>query len=208
MLLAVFGDVHGNLSALQQALARIDDLGIQTVLCTGDLVAGYPHPCEVIDLVRERRVLSVQGGMDRRVAQFQRQERQMRERLEPDVFEQIRLTHDSIRSEMVEYLRGLPARTRATFEGVGVSLSHGMPAGPAKALDPDADIAVYRRQREFANMPLILTGKTHRPHSAFVDGTLFVNPGSLGQPASGPGTFAVVNTERDPWDATFHEVTV
>jgi putative transposase len=35
---AVITDIHGNLPALHAALARIDELGIETVYCGGDLV--------------------------------------------------------------------------------------------------------------------------------------------------------------------------
>ena len=37
---AVITDIHANLPALQAALARIDELGIETIYCGGDLV-GY-----------------------------------------------------------------------------------------------------------------------------------------------------------------------
>ena len=35
---AVITDIHGNLAALEAALRRIDDLGIERVYCGGDLV--------------------------------------------------------------------------------------------------------------------------------------------------------------------------
>ncbi len=40
---AVITDIHGNLPALQAALARVEDLGIESVFCGGDLV-GYGKP--------------------------------------------------------------------------------------------------------------------------------------------------------------------
>ena len=37
---AVITDIHGNLPALQAALARIEEIGIDALYCGGDLV-GY-----------------------------------------------------------------------------------------------------------------------------------------------------------------------
>jgi hypothetical protein len=48
---AVITDVHANLPALQSALARIDELGIERVCCGGDLVGDGPHPNEVCALI-------------------------------------------------------------------------------------------------------------------------------------------------------------
>jgi Icc-related predicted phosphoesterase len=43
---ALITDIHANLPALEAALARIDELGIDTVYCGGDLVGDGPHPNE------------------------------------------------------------------------------------------------------------------------------------------------------------------
>ena len=48
---AVLTDIHGNLPALQAALARIEELGIESVFCGGDLVGYGPHPNEVCALI-------------------------------------------------------------------------------------------------------------------------------------------------------------
>ena len=51
---AVITDIHGNLPALESALARIDELGIERIYCGGDLVGYGPHPNEVCALIAER----------------------------------------------------------------------------------------------------------------------------------------------------------
>ena len=56
---AVITDIHGNLPAPQAALARIDELGIESVLCCGDLVGYGPHPNEVCALIAEREIPAV-----------------------------------------------------------------------------------------------------------------------------------------------------
>jgi hypothetical protein len=53
---AVITDIHANLPALQAALARIEELGIDEIYCGGDLVGYGPHPNEVVALIAERAI--------------------------------------------------------------------------------------------------------------------------------------------------------
>ena len=65
---AVITDIHANLPALQAALARIDELGIETVYCGGDLVGYGPHPNEVCALIEERAIPTIYGNYDYAIA--------------------------------------------------------------------------------------------------------------------------------------------
>ena len=61
---AVITDIHGNLPALEAALARIEELGIDQVYCGGDLVGYGPWPNEVCDLIQERDIPTIYGNYD------------------------------------------------------------------------------------------------------------------------------------------------
>ena len=65
---AVITDIHGNLPALQAALARIEELGIERVFCGGDLVGYGPHPNEVCALIAERDIPTIYGNYDYAIA--------------------------------------------------------------------------------------------------------------------------------------------
>src|SRR3954454_3337390 len=65
---AVITDIHGNLPALQAALARIDALGIERIYCGGDLVGYGPHPNEVRALIAERSIPTIYGNYDYAIA--------------------------------------------------------------------------------------------------------------------------------------------
>src|SRR6478736_1663915 len=65
---AVITDIHGNLSALEAALARIDALGIERIYCGGDLVGYGPHPNEVCALIAERAIPTIYGNYDYAIA--------------------------------------------------------------------------------------------------------------------------------------------
>src|SRR5215210_8057594 len=65
---AVITDIHGNLPALEAALRRIEELGIERVYCGGDLVGYGPHPNEVCALIERRGVATIYGNYDYAIA--------------------------------------------------------------------------------------------------------------------------------------------
>src|SRR5262245_46098307 len=68
MRIALLGDIHANLPALEAALAVAASERCEIVLHTGDLVGYGPHPNEVIDLVRARGIAGVRGHFDENAA--------------------------------------------------------------------------------------------------------------------------------------------
>jgi predicted phosphodiesterase len=65
---AFITDIHGNLPALQAALARIDELAITRTYCGGDLVGYGPHPNEVCALIAEHDIPTIYGNHDYAIA--------------------------------------------------------------------------------------------------------------------------------------------
>jgi diadenosine tetraphosphatase ApaH/serine/threonine PP2A family protein phosphatase len=67
LLFGLFGDIHGNLEALQIAVAEMQKAGVDEYLCLGDIV-GYgadPEPC--VQIVRELGALTIAGNHDHAV---------------------------------------------------------------------------------------------------------------------------------------------
>lgn len=64
MRIAVFSDVHGNLSALQAVLADIAQHAVDEVVFAGDLCALGPRPEACVKSVREASVVSIYGNTD------------------------------------------------------------------------------------------------------------------------------------------------
>lgn len=65
MRLAVITDVHGNLPALQAALAAVERSGVDLLVHTGDAVGIGPYPRECVELLNERSdTLCLMGNHD------------------------------------------------------------------------------------------------------------------------------------------------
>ncbi len=50
---ALVSDIHGNLDALECVLADIQDQGIETIFCLGDVIGYGPDPQACIDAVMQ-----------------------------------------------------------------------------------------------------------------------------------------------------------
>ncbi|MDW9382722.1 metallophosphoesterase [Chryseobacterium sp. JV558] len=66
--IAVFGDVHGNLPALEVVLKDIEKRGITQKFCLGDLVDFAPWGNEVIERMQELNIPCLLGNHDERIA--------------------------------------------------------------------------------------------------------------------------------------------
>ncbi|HEV2909217.1 MAG TPA: metallophosphoesterase family protein, partial [Candidatus Eremiobacteraceae bacterium] len=60
----ILSDVHSNLEALQAVIAEIDAMGVDALLCLGDIVGYGPSPNECCDLLRARGVIAIAGNHD------------------------------------------------------------------------------------------------------------------------------------------------
>jgi predicted phosphodiesterase len=62
MKFAVISDIHGNATAFRQVLKDIEDSGLSTIYCLGDNIGYGPEPEAVLQIIRERGILSVLGN--------------------------------------------------------------------------------------------------------------------------------------------------
>lgn len=63
-MFAVISDIHSNLEALTTVLADIEDKGIKTIYCLGDVIGYGPNPRECLDLIIEKTKWCVLGNHD------------------------------------------------------------------------------------------------------------------------------------------------
>lgn len=62
--IAVFSDIHGNVEALRSILIDIAQLGIDDVICLGDVLGMGPSPSECLDLIIDNNVKLILGNHD------------------------------------------------------------------------------------------------------------------------------------------------
>jgi len=207
---AVITDIHGNLPALQAALARIEELGIESVYCGGDLVGYGPHPNEVCALIAEREIPTIYGNYDYAIARDEEDcgcayitphDRELGQRSVDWT-----LAHTSQPSK--DFMLGLPFDLRFRVGETGVHLVHGSPRKVNEYLFEDKPARLYERLAAAETDSVLVFGHTHKPWVHEYGGVLFVNCGSVGKPKDGDprGAFAVLTATPDGVDVTIERV--
>ncbi len=212
--LALISDLHSNLEAVEAVLRRIDSLGIQEIVCLGDVVGYGADPLPVTRLVMQRCKWTIQGnhdwGLFHELDDFNPLAREAlfytRAQLHPSFL------HPR-RKAAWEFLRTLPER----MQDHGLLFCHGSPRDPVMeyVLKSDGFLEPDKMQQLFAliDRPCFV-GHTHWPgvhrpdyrftqatdeqHEFPLDGPCIVNVGSVGQPRDGDprASFAVVRDDR------------
>jgi putative phosphoesterase len=207
---AVITDIHGNLPALEAALARIEQLGIESVFCGGDLVGYGPHPDEVCALIAQREIPTIYGNYDYAIARDE--EDCGCAYVTPDDRELGRLSVDWTLShtgqDAKDFMRGLPFDLRFPLGSIDVHLVHGSPRKVNEYLFEDKPARLYERLAAAESDPVLVFGHTHKPWVHEYGGVLFVNCGSIGKPKdSDPrGAFAVLTAAGDGVDVSIERV--
>lgn len=190
----VLADVHGNIDALRTVWSRLDDT-VEAVLFLGDLAGYYPWVEECRELLCTRDVVGVRGNHDEVLLHCVDQGSVPSPVYEARYGSALRRALESVTADTVGFLRSLPRRRTHAVDGRTVELVHGAPWDPMEGrVYPDFDGWV---RFDDIDADAILLGHTHYPLVRTVNGTLVVNPGSVGQPRdrSALASYAVLDPE-------------
>jgi putative phosphoesterase len=210
---AVITDIHANLPALEAALARIEELGIDQMYCGGDLVGYGPHPNDVCGLIAERGIPTIYGNYDYAIARdledcgcayVTPHDREIGQKSV-----QWTLAHTDASSKA--FMRELPFDLRFDVGSTAVHLVHGSPRKVNEYLFEDKPSSLFERLAAAEEADVLVFGHTHKPWVHEYSGVLFVNCGSVGKPKDGDprSAFAVLadgpdgietTIERAPYD--------
>jgi predicted phosphodiesterase len=190
--IALFSDIHGNLPALEAALADIEAAGITERYCLGDLVGYGPDPAGVIDLLRASGIPTVLGNYDEGIAQ-RRGEcgcYYATEQARSDGAASYSFTEAHVDDERAAWLAALPARIQLEHGDVRILLTHGSPRKINEYLLPDRTDAQLARLAEAAGVDVVCVGHVHVPYLRTIDrapmtSIRYVSTGSVGKPKDG-----------------------
>jgi putative phosphoesterase len=190
MRILVLSDIHGN----WPALAAIDEPH-DVCLCLGDLVDYGPDPAPCVRWAMKHAHYAIRGNHDHGVAQGipvngETGYRYLTRVSRPYVWDS--LGHDERR-----YLLQLPLTQRLTLGGKRFLLVHGTPRDP---LDEYLlkDPKVWAKRVQNVEADIVCVGHSHMQFNLDLDGTVVVNPGSVGQPRDGDPrlAYAVIDDNR------------
>jgi len=182
--LAVLGDIHGNVAALDAALAAIERVRPDAVAVTGDLVMNGPRPAEVVARIRtleQAGALVVQGNTDIAAADLDMSAAfPWLEEVPAGHRAAATWAHEALAPADLDLLRRLPAERRLRVGDDLVLICHGSPGSQTEGLAADLDAAVTVQRITRTDARVIVCGHTHVAETRDYGRRLIVNPGSCG----------------------------
>ena len=219
--LAVLGDIHGNLPALEAVLADARAQGGTGYLLTGDLAARAPFPLETLQCLQSLPVLgAIRGNVDQYQIDFA-QHGAPEDVRHNGYWELIKWTDQALGAKGVAYLASLPPEQVLHLSGFPpLRLVHEGPAGiRSPFLIPEKDAAARGLFLQSGLWPkigepprlsqliqrvsesLLICAHTHIPWQERVGECLVINPGSVGLPLNGDprAQYALLSWQAGAW---------
>jgi putative phosphoesterase len=165
--IGLISDPHGDPEALELALSHLRALGVDHVLCAGDVVGYGPDPDDAAAFLREHSIPTVRGNHDRWALE--------RGPGVPDEF------GGAIPSaETLAFLSTLEPSIVTEAAGRILTIVHGSPRGDMEFVSPATHPGeVLSGYLGMLKIDLLVVGHTHRPMCYRDRLGLVVNPGSL-----------------------------
>lgn len=172
-------DIHGNIEAFKSVLKDIKSrsIDIKNVYCLGDMVGYGTRPDDVIDLIKENGIVSIQGNHDKAVGFYL-------PTTSYNIKNPLIWTVEHTSTENIEYLRELEEEITLEISGKNILLTH---ASPISITDYvyESDIEKQEEIADELQEDIIVFGHTHLPYFKEVNGKMFINAGSVGRPKDG-----------------------
>ena len=113
-LIGLIGDVHSEHERLAKALAFLQETGVKSIVCTGDIVDGPGCPNRCIELLLEHEVTTVAGNHDRWLLE--------------DKVRHLPMAHRArdLSASALRYLQALKKTATITYQNQHLLLCHGM----------------------------------------------------------------------------------
>ena len=176
MRLALLSDQHGNDVAFRAALEDVERLGVEEIVCLGDVVQGGTEPAQTLDRLAALGCETVLGNADAFLLEVPD------DSPEPVTDRQLEVrewTLSRLGASHVEQIRSFAPVVRRELDEVSLLLFHGSP----RSYD---DVLLPEHGREALepflghDAALLAGGHTHLQWTRKIDPALYVNPGSVG----------------------------
>jgi predicted phosphodiesterase len=172
--------------ALDAVLADVARVGVDQIVCLGDVATLGPRPESVLATLRDLKCPCILGNHDEFMTEPELIRRYTSDAMIVDTIEWCRA---QLSAEDIDFIRGSFARTARMDLGGGVSLSlyHGTPRSNTEDLLAETpSLTVDEMLADAGPADVYAGGHTHMQMLRQHRGSLIVNPGSLGMPFRAP----------------------
>ncbi len=224
MKIGIISDLHCDVKALETALNELK--GVDQMICAGDLNLQYRFSNEISEIIQRWQMPVVRGNHDTAILSSAGTMLRRSGKIKPDNLihlQRVPLTLEwNIDGKRVMMMHTSPldptggvdgGRAGVFLPGEGDRLAPAEAQGSGETVGGSGDNSQAGKLAKIPNELLpefgtdvLVVGHTHRPLITWVDKTLLINPGSLGQPRDPDNptlrTYAILDTST--WEASIH----
>jgi predicted phosphodiesterase len=174
--LALVSDQHGNDVAFRAALEDVERLGVEEIVCLGDVAQGGDEPAQTLDRLATLGCETVLGNADAFLLEVPSDSN---EEITERQLERREWTLSQLDASHLDQIRSFVPVVRREIGGVRMLFFHASPRNYEDVLLPESGedaLAPYLGHDE----ALLAGGHTHLQWSRRVGDALYVNPGSVG----------------------------
>jgi predicted phosphodiesterase len=174
--LALLSDQHANDVAFRAALEDVQRLGVEEIVCLGDVAQGGAEPAQTLDRLASLGCDTVLGNADALLLEVPTDSP---EPITEQLLEVREWTVSQLSSAHLEQIRSFSPLVRREAEGVSLLFFHGSPRSYDDVLLPELGEEALEAYLGHG-AALLAGGHTHLQWSRRVGEALYVNPGSVG----------------------------
>ncbi len=205
--IVILSDIHGNLPALEAAIADLAQLAPDQVIVNGDVINRGPQSAECMQEVRAQGWPVVFGNHEDYA--LKRVDGNVPEKWMNDFWSPFQRVADDLSAEAIAYLRALPLVHIVQVPGLpAIRVVHGSMRALNDGIGPWMDNAELLNAVAGAPEPIVIGAHSHRTFQRRVGERWVLNSGSVGAPFNGdPGAqYLVMTAQNGRWDAEFRSV--
>ena len=174
--LALLSDQHGNDVAFRVVLEAVERLGVEDVVCLGDVAQGGDEPAQTLDRLAALGCETVLGNADAFLLEVPTDSN---EEVTERQLERREWTLSQLDDSHLEQIRSFAPVVHREIDGVRMLFFHGSPRFYEDVLLPDSDAGALEPYLGY-DAALMAGGHTHLQWTRQIGDALYVNPGSVG----------------------------
>lgn len=182
MKIAVFSDVHANISALEAILNDIQSSHIDLYAFLGDLVINGPSPKQVFETIRKLNPgVWIKGNTDAWFDEIDNNWKPSNSK-EQEYYEYYHYAFSRLKEEDIRCLKNLRLTQSLLIQNRNLLFVHGSPRSFQEAMDSRISASELEDMLTDVDEDIILCGHGHVPYQTTRKGKILVNVGSVGTP--------------------------
>jgi predicted phosphodiesterase len=209
MKIALFSDIHGNITGLQAVLARLDQLGgADHTFALGDYLAVGPGADDLMDLLLARNIRMVRGNWDEIFIDPDAYIGRLPPEAQPFVIENHEWLQRNVSTAAQALIAQLPLHDEVEVAaGRRLFLCHAAPGDPWNtACNVTTSTATLRAVYGAVDADVVAYGHYHAHHVLHLDGKLLLNVASVGMKRGGQSALTLLEYTDERWNVQQYQV--